>query len=181
MNNGTILTTAGKAELLNAPMLHKEVNWTTIAVGDANGSSYIPVETQTELKNQVWSGEITDMLEIAEGHIEFHTSIPAEAGPFVIREAGILNDQGVLVAVAPVEDQNKVSITGTSGTVNDMDFIIEALVDNAESINISIDPNTIIATRQYVEKYIDQKLEDFQAYEFKEIPTETVDSWFFGE
>ncbi len=178
---GTILTTAGKAELLNAPVLQKEVKWTTIVVGDANGAGYIPEETQTDLKNRVWSGAIADVKEVAPGHLEFHTIIPSEAGPFIIREAGILNDQGVLVAVCPVEDQNKVSITGSSGTSNDMDFIIGAIVDNAEIINVAIDPNIVIATHEYVKDYIDQRLEDFEPMEFTEIDNDTVDKAFESE
>ncbi len=180
--NGTILTTAGKAELLNAPVLQKKVNWTTIVVGDGNGAGYIPEETQTQLKNQVWSGSIIDIREIASGHLEFHTVLPADVGPFIIREAGILNDQGVLVAIAPVEDQNKVSITGSSGTSNDMDFIIEVLVDNAESINLTIDPNVVISTREYVEYYINQRLkqfeEEFEPYELEEISAQEAEGMF---
>lgn len=179
--NGTILTKAGEADLLNAPLLQKKVHWTSIAVGDANGSEYIPVETQTELKNQVWTGSISDVQEIEPGHLEFHTVIPADVGPFEILEAGVFNEQGALVAVAPVEKQYKASITGTSGTSNDLDFIIEIIVGNTESLEITIDPNTVIATRRYVENYVDQKLENFEAYELTEIQNDEIDSWFFGE
>lgn len=175
---GTILTQAGKAELLNAPLLQKEVKWTTIVVGDANGSGYIPEETQTELRNQVWSGQISDIKEIAPGHLEFHTVIPSEAGPFIIREAGILNEDGALVAVCPVDDQNKVSITGSSGTSNDMDFIIGALVDNAEVINVDIDPNVVIATHEYVESYVKEQLAEYEPVELVEITDAAVDKIF---
>lgn len=154
MAKGAILTKAGRAELLNSPVLSKEVKWATIVVGDGNGSMYVPTEDQTQLRNQVWSGAIQEKILVKDNLAEFRVAIPAEVGPFIIREAGILNDQGILVAVMPVEEQNKVSITGQSGTINDMDFRIGILVDNAEIIQVDVDPNVVIATRSYVDEKV---------------------------
>ena len=63
-----------------------------------------------------------------------------------------------------------------------MDFIIEVLVDNAESINLTIDPNVVISTREYVEYYINQRLkqfeEEFEPYELEEISAQEAEGMF---
>lgn len=160
--NGTILTKIGLAELLNAPLTNRKANWNKLVVGDGNGSEYIPTQDMTELKNEMWRGNITEVHEVGAGHLEFHAVIPADVGPFIIREAGLLNDKNQLVAIASVDSQNKVSLEGQSGTSNSMDFIIGILVDNAESIEVLVNPNLTIATQEYVHEQVEQTLKTVQ-------------------
>lgn len=156
MPTGSIPTKAGVAEITNSLLTGEDVKWTKIAVGDGNGSQYTPSETQTELVNQVWSGDIDEALLINDDQIQFHTVIPSNVGPFTIREVGILNDKDVLVAVACIPDQNKINITTTTGVSNDMDITFQLYVENANTIQVTVDPNVVIATRDYVDKKVEQ-------------------------
>lgn len=156
MATGAIATEAGKNEIANAILTKQEVHWETIAVGDGNGTQPVVSETQTSLVNQVWSGAIDEAFLVAKDQIQLHTVIPSNVGPFTIREIGVLNDKGVLVAVASIPDQNKINITATTGISNDMDITFQVLIENAETIQVNIDPNVVIATRDYVDRKIQE-------------------------
>ena len=144
---GTILTRAGNAGITNAMLTGEQVKWAKICVGDGNGYDYIPDSNQTSLRNQLWSGPITEMT-LAEGNenqIIIHGVIPSDVGGFWIREIGILDEDDNLVAVGNTPAQEKA--TGANKVIMDMDLYIHVLVSNAEVVNVIVDPTVTIASQ----------------------------------
>lgn len=144
---GTILTNAGNAAITNAMLTGEKVNWSKICVGDGGGYDYIPDANQQTLRNKVWEGAISDMT-LAEGNqnqIVIHGVIPSDVGGFWIREIGILDDNGNLVAVGNTPAQEKA--TGANKVIMDMNVYIHVLVTNADVVNIVVDPTVTIASK----------------------------------
>ena len=97
----TILTTVGQAKIANAQVTGQKVNLTEIAVGDGGGSYYNPDQTQTSLKNEIWRGNIGSV-QIDEENpnwIVIEGVVPATVGGFFVREVGIFDDAGDMVAI----------------------------------------------------------------------------------
>lgn len=88
MSKITLLTTAGRNLLAGAVANAQSIPSAKIVVGDGNGATYVPVATQTELVNQVWAGNA--LVTVTEDKVFFQATIPIEAGPFTVREAGVL-------------------------------------------------------------------------------------------
>lgn len=148
---GTILTKVGNAGITNAMLTGEKVNWSRICVGDGNGYDYTPDANQTELRNKLWDGPISDMslVEGNDNQIIIHGVIPTEVGGFWIREIGILDDDGNLVAVGNTPAQEKA--TGASKVIMDMDVYIHILVTNADVVNVVVDPTVTIASKADLE------------------------------
>lgn len=87
---------------------------TEAAVGDGNGEPYSPTPAQTELKNEKWRGEIVSatISTTTANMIDVKIVIGEDVGGFVVREAAIYSDDGVMVAVCNTPDTEKVAISG---------------------------------------------------------------------
>lgn len=143
----TILTNIGKAKIANATALKTQLNITKIAVGDGNGSYYEPTESQTVLKNQVWTGNISS-IKVDDNNsnwIIVEAVIPATDGGFTIREAAIFDDSNSMIAIGKFPETYKP--VASDGSTKDLyiKFVIE--VSNASSVTLTLDPTVIIATK----------------------------------
>ena len=148
----TILTEIGKAKLANATALGQTLQLTQIAVGDGNGSAVTPVESMTTLVNQVWVGNISDLRVDADqsNWIIAESYIASDIGGFTVREVGLFDDAGDLIAVGNYPDSYKPVFT--SGAAKDMLLRIIIEVSNDDVVELKIDPAIILATREYVDK-----------------------------
>lgn len=142
----TILTDVGKAKIANSLALGKQVNFDEFAVGDGNGAMYHPTETQTELKNEVWRGKISVVQqdESNPNRVIVAVAIPGNVGGFYVREGGMYDDEGDLLAICRFSESHKPTVD--QGAVKDMWVKSVLLVSNASSITMKIDPTVIIAT-----------------------------------
>lgn len=107
-NTKVILTAYGNNEVLNAIANETNVYIASMAYGDGGGASYTPTTAQTKLVNQI--GEITDLtkrFDETDGFIYFSGTIPANAEDFTMREVGLIDDKGGLIAVAVIPDTTK--------------------------------------------------------------------------
>lgn len=144
----TILTNAGKAAIANATSLGISVDFKYLALGDAGGSYYNPTESQTQLVNEVHRSGINHVeVDVDNPNwITTSTAIQAEVGGFMIRELGILDKNGTLLAIGKYPETYKPSIdTGSA-----KDLVIRAVfeVANADTVTLKIDPTVILATRK---------------------------------
>ena len=130
-----ILTNQGAARLANATMLGSKLNLTQMAVGDANGVLPTPDPAQTKPNNQ--SQIIAEQI------------IPENEGGFWIREIGLYDDEGVLIAVANCPETYKPQLQEGSGRTQTIRMIL--VVTNTEAITLKIDPSVVLATRKYVD------------------------------
>lgn len=144
----TILTEIGKAKIANATVLGEKVNLTKFQVGDSNGQYYNPSETQTVLKNKVWESNITSIApdENNPSWIVIFATIPGNVGGFTIREAGVFDYEGNLIAVSKLPETYKP--TADNGSTKDLTIKIILEVSNAEVVTIKVDPTVILASKK---------------------------------
>lgn len=153
-----ILTNVGMAKQANADALGIPWKLTEMGVGDANLTDPIPSATQTQLirewrrrpLNQLKIDPINPAVIIAE------QVIPADEGGFWIREIGLYDADGDLVAVANCAPSFKPVLSQGSGRtqVVRMNFI----VSSAANITLKIDSSVVLATREYVDSKVLEEL-----------------------
>ena len=146
----TIITNLGLAQIATAVSNNSLVNIAKIGVGDSGGNPYDPTAEQTELVNQQWIGDVTNIEVDAENSnwIKIETIIPSSVGGWNVNEAGLYDNAGNLLAVAKLASAYKPIIS--EGTTRDMRIQIIIEITNPEVVDMTIDPNVIIATRQWV-------------------------------
>ncbi|EOK5217508.1 phage tail protein, partial [Escherichia coli] len=146
-----ILTNQGAARLANATMLGSKLNLTQMAVGDANGVLPTPDPAQTKLINQKRIAPL-NLLSVDpnnQNQIIAEQIIPENEGGFWIREIGLYDDEGVLIAVANCPETYKPQLQEGSGRTQTIRMIL--VVSNTEAITLKIDPSVVLATRKYVD------------------------------
>ncbi|WP_259699401.1 phage tail-collar fiber domain-containing protein [Pseudomonas brassicacearum] len=153
-----ILTNVGAAKQANADALGVPWKLTEMGVGDANGTDPVPSAAQTSLINE-WRRRPLNQLFIDPVNpavIVAEQVIPADEGGFWIREIGLYDADGDLVAVANCPPSFKPIMSQGSGRtqVVRMNFI----VSSTGNITLKIDPSVVLATREFVERRIQEEL-----------------------
>ncbi len=146
-----ILTNQGAARLANAAGLGTKLNLTQMAVGDANGALPTPDPAQTKLINQTRIAPL-NLLTIDPanpGQIIAEQIIPENEGGFWVREIGLYDDDGILIAVANCPETYKPQLQEGSGRTQTIRMVL--IVSSTSAITLKIDPSVVLATRQYVD------------------------------
>ncbi|MBV4412892.1 phage tail protein [Enterobacteriaceae bacterium YMB-R22] len=149
-----ILTSQGAARLANAAALGTKLNLTQMAVGDANGTLPTPDPAQTTLINQRRIAPL-NLLTVDPANtsqIIAEQIIPENEGGFWIREIGLYDDDGVLIAVANCPETYKPQLQEGSGRTQTIRMVL--IVSSTSAITLKIDPSVVLATRQYVDDAI---------------------------
>jgi phage-related tail fiber protein len=149
-----ILTNVGLAKQANADALGIPWKITEMGVGDANLTDPIPSPAQIRLINE-WRRRPLNQLKVDPldpAIIIAEQIIPADEGGRWIREIGLYDADGDLVAVANCAPSYKPLLSQGSGRtqVVRMNFI----VNNSGSITLKIDPAVVLASRAYVDAAI---------------------------
>ncbi len=155
----TMLTIVGKNKLSSSAVSGSKVNFKTLKVGDGKGAYYEPSENQTSLVNEVWEGNISS-ISIDENNsnwIVVETVIPASDGGFFIREAGIFDEDGDMIAISKLAETYKPVVA--EGSTKDLVIRIVLEVLNVDTVTIKIDPNVVAATKNDVQ-VLEAKFED---------------------
>ncbi|WP_242487482.1 MULTISPECIES: phage tail-collar fiber domain-containing protein [unclassified Pseudomonas] len=153
-----ILTAVGEAKQANATALGTPWTFKEMAVGDANGSDPIPSKTQTKLINE-WRRAPVNQVRTDPANpnvIITEQVIPPDVGGRWIREIGLFDAAGDLVAVANCAPSFKPLLAqGTGKTqVIRMNFIVA----NTAQVVLKIDPAVVLATREYVDNAVIEAL-----------------------
>ncbi|EFC4339539.1 phage tail protein [Escherichia coli] len=149
-----MLTNQGAARLANAAALGTKLNLTQMAVGDANGTLPTPDPAQTKLINQKRIAPL-NLLTVDPANtsqIIAEQIIPENEGGFWIREIGLYDDDGILIAVANCPETYKPQLQEGSGRTQTIRMIL--IVSSTSAITLKIDPAVVLATRQYVDDKI---------------------------
>lgn len=146
----TVLTDVGKQKLSEAIANETALDFTEMAVGDSNGTSYEPTSDMTALKHVTYRAAIGSMKINAEDKnvMEFEFVVPASTGGFYIREAGLYSSDGTLIAISRLPEQYKADMAegaGSSMTVR----ILVAISSDAQ-IYITVPASITYATQTYV-------------------------------
>lgn len=148
----TLVTDSGARKMFEALNSDKKkITITEFAVGDGGGGVCCPEKTAETLKNEVWRGGVNAcyVSEESENLLIIQAVIPAEVGGFTIREMGVFDEEGTLIALCNTPDTQKVRIS--DGVVHEMELSMEIALSNTESIELVIDPNVVTATKKDIE------------------------------
>lgn len=152
---GTLITNIGLAKIANAQITQSKVGLECIALGDGNGAHYVPTTNQTALVNEVWRGPVAEVSIDPKNNnrIIIDAVIPVTVGGFTIREIGVFNDEGHLIAVGQYPEKYKPQLNEGVSEETIIHFVIET--NNANVVKLNIDPTVIIASKDYVDKKFD--------------------------
>ena len=147
----TILTKVGQAKIANATALGTKINFATLKVGDSNGTYYNPTEAQEDLVHTVWQGNINSITTDPDNPnwIFIIVPIPSDVGGFTIREVGIFDDEGYMLAVGKYPETYKPQAADGSTKEITIRTILE--VSNSASVTLKIDPTVTLVTKEDLE------------------------------
>ncbi|HCU5317720.1 TPA: phage tail protein [Escherichia coli] len=151
----TVITTAGAAKLAAATTPGgRKVNITTMAVGDGGGKLPVPDAGQTGLIHEVWRHALNKISQDKRNsnYIIAELVIPPEVGGFWMRELGLYDDAGTLIAVANMAESYKPALAEGSGRSQTCRMVI--IVSSVASVELTIDTTTVMATQDYVDDKI---------------------------
>ncbi|WP_407235718.1 phage tail protein [Escherichia coli] len=151
----TVITTAGAAKLAAATAPGgRKVNITTMAVGDGGGKLPVPDAGQTGLIHEVWRHALNKISQDKRNsnYIIAELVIPPEVGGFWMRELGLYDDAGTLIAVANMAESYKPALAEGSGRSQTCRMVI--IVSSVASVELTIDTTTVMATQDYVDDKI---------------------------
>ena len=151
----TVITTAGAAKLAAATVPGgKKVTLSAMAVGDGNGKLPVPDASQTKLVHEVWRHALNKVSvdNKNKNYIVAELVVPPEVGGFWMRELGLYDDAGTLIAVANMAESYKPELAEGSGRAQTCRMVI--ILSNVASVELSIDASTVMATQDYVDDKI---------------------------
>ncbi|HEA1920886.1 TPA: phage tail protein [Escherichia coli] len=155
-----LLTNIGAAKLANATALGAQVEITQMAVGDGNGALPTPNPAQTALVHELRRAQLNMLTvdPVNTNQIIAEQVIPEDAGGWWIREIGLFDKDGDMIAVANCAETYKPQLQEGSGRVQVIRVIL--IVSSTEAVTLKIDPSVVLATR----KYVDDAVIEVKAY-----------------
>ncbi|MEN3113081.1 phage tail protein [Uliginosibacterium paludis] len=134
----TQITTYGAAAIAAAIAARSTLKITHLSVGDGNGAAIVPSAAATALTRETWRGEINGS-RAAENRITIEGAIPASSGGYTIRELGLWDSAGKLVAIADFPATEKPA--PGNGVARETLIRIVLVVSDASAIEIVLDPS----------------------------------------
>lgn len=146
-----LLTNQGAAKLANAAALGTKVDLKEMAVGDGGGTLPTPDPAQMKLIGEKRRAQLNSLsIDAANSsQIIAEQIIPESEGGFWIREIGLYDADGVLIAVANCAETYKPQLAEGSGRTQTVRMII--IVNSTTAVTLKIDPAVLLATRKYVD------------------------------
>ncbi|ELV1750285.1 phage tail protein [Escherichia coli] len=153
----SVLTDKGAARLARAVASGSKISITTMKLGDGGGSLPEPAASMENLVNTVYSAPLNQLSVSASdaSQLVAEMIIPEDKGGFWIREIGLFDSDGVMIAVANCPETYKPVLAEGSGRTQTIRMIV--VVSSASSVELKVDPSVVLATRAYVEEYVAQE------------------------
>ncbi len=155
----TVITDTGAKKLAQAAAPDgKPVRLTHMAVGDGGGTLPTPDSKQTRLVHEVWRHTVNRVILDAthQNRIIAELVIPPETGGFWIREIGVFDEHGDLIAVGNTAESYKPIVAEGSGRAQTFRTILT--VSSTASVALTVDNTMVMATVDYV----DDKLKEHE-------------------
>ncbi|EAR2167449.1 phage tail protein [Salmonella enterica] len=152
----TLLTDWGMAKIASALADKKQIHLQKMAVGDGGGQYYEPTASQTNLRHEVWRGEM-NTLTVAPNNPNWLIAelvLPEDVGGWYVREVGVFDDEGELIAIGKFPESYKPLLPGGCGKQVCIRLIME--VSNTTAVTLTVDPSIVLATRDYVDARLDE-------------------------
>ena len=155
----TVITDTGAKKLAQAAAPDgKPVRLTHMAVGDGGGTLPTPDSKQTRLVHEVWRHTVNRVFLDAthQNRIIAELVIPPETGGFWIREIGVFDEHGDLIAVGNTAESYKPAVAEGSGRAQTFRTILT--VSSTATVALTVDNTMVMATMDYV----DDKLKEHE-------------------
>ncbi|HBE7614914.1 TPA: phage tail protein [Escherichia coli] len=147
----TIITDTGAKKLAQAAAPDgNPVRLTHMAVGDGGGTLPTPDSKQTRLVHEVWRHTVNRVILDAthQNRIIAELVIPPETGGFWIREIGVFDEHGDLIAVGNTAESYKPAVAEGSGRAQTFRTILT--VSSTATVALTVDNTMVMATVDYV-------------------------------
>ncbi|SQP97213.1 tail fiber protein [Escherichia coli] len=147
----TVITDTGAKKLAQAAAPDgKPVRLTHMAVGDGGGTLPTPDSKQTRLVHEVWRHTVNRVFLDAthQNRIIAELVIPPEKGGFWIREIGVFDEHGDLIAVGNTAESYKPTVAEGSGRAQTFRTILT--VSSTATVALTVDNTMVMATVDYV-------------------------------
>ncbi|EET0945346.1 phage tail protein [Escherichia coli] len=147
----TIITDTGAKKLAQAAAPDgNPVRLTHMAVGDGGGTLPTPDSKQTRLVHEVWRHTVNRVILDAthQNRIIAELVIPPETGGFWIREIGVFDEYGDLIAVGNTAESYKPTVAEGSGRAQTFRTILT--VSSTATVALTVDNTMVMATVDYV-------------------------------
>lgn len=155
----TVITDTGAKKLAQAAAPDgKPVRLTHMAVGDGGGTLPTPDSKQIRLVHEVWRHTVNRVILDAthQNRIIAELVIPPETGGFWIREIGVFDEHGDLIAVGNTAESYKPTVAEGSGRAQTFRTILT--VSSTATVALTVDNTMVMATVDYV----DDKLKEHE-------------------
>ncbi|WP_044865155.1 tail fiber protein [Escherichia coli] len=155
----TVITDTGAKKLAQAAAPDgKPVRLTHMSVGDGGGTLPTPDSKQTRLVHEVWRHTVNRVILDAthQNRIIAELVIPPETGGFWIREIGVFDEHGDLIAVGNTAESYKPAVAEGSGRAQTFRTILT--VSSTATVALTVDNTMVMATVDYV----DDKLKEHE-------------------
>ncbi|MEL5648269.1 phage tail protein [Serratia ureilytica] len=145
-----IITTAGAAKIAAASAGGTQLKIVRMAVGDGNGTLPTPNPAQTKLVNEKYRAVLNGLTidKALKNHILAEMIIPANVGGFWLREMGLYDEDGTLIAVSNMAESYKPKLEEGSGRTQTLRMIL--IVSSTEAIQVIAGGDTVLATKDFV-------------------------------
>ena len=149
-----IITTAGAAKIAAASAGGTQLKIVSMAVGDGNGMLPTPNPAQTKLVNEKYRAVLNGLTidKALKNHILAEMIIPANVGGWWLREMGLYDEAGTLIAVSNMAESYKPKLAEGSGRTQTLRMIL--IVSSSEAIQVIAGDDTVLATKDFVAEAI---------------------------
>ncbi|MGE6170749.1 phage tail protein [Aeromonas media] len=146
-----IPTNAGQARIANAIALGIPLKITHMAIGDGNGQPVTPNPAQTSLAREVRRAPLNTLFQdpLNQAQLVAEQIIPEDTGGWWVREVGLYDDSGTLIAVANTPETYKPLLSSGAGRTQTIRMVL--IVSDTSAVELKIDPSVVLATRKYVD------------------------------
>lgn len=153
----TLLTEVGAAKLANATALGVPLKLTHMAVGDGGGTLPTPNSKQVALVGEKRRAALNSLSIDPQNasQIIAEQVIPESDGGWWVREIGLFDEAGDLIAVGNCPESYKPQLAEGSGRTQTVRMVI--ITSSTDSITLKIDPSVVLATRGYVDNLIETR------------------------
>ena len=147
----SLVTTNGKVKLAQSAAGGDSVVITHFAIGDGNGAETNPTAASAALVREVWRTPVESVITDPDNPsaILVTAIIPTNAGGWWMREFGIFDQAGSMIAVAKPVSQYKP--TALEGQLEDIRYEFQIIIGENANVTLLVDPSLLFATRAWVE------------------------------
>ena len=151
-----LLTTYGEKVLAEATALGTQIALTHMAVGDGGGALPTPDTRQTKLINEKRRAAINTLFidPVNTNQVIAEQVIPENEGGWWIREIGLFDKSGFLVAIANCPETYKPLLAEGSGRTQTIRVVL--IVSHTDAVTVKIDPSVVLATREFVNQRLEE-------------------------